>query len=277
MKSKINPSPALVVTADAQLSDCIQKMNQNHVGSILVVADGDSSDLIGIFTERDLLTRFDRVVDGQLWNQGIGEVMTSPVKTLDVSELDQVADFMLAHHFRHVPVTLKDEGSGSKILSGMISMRDVFRALVSGQSGEAPWWVKDAQADSGTGKAERKVNVFSRELNFSLFLSKVFNDFALGKVTRIDFSDRQTLRADLMIIDLDGLAASVWKQYLMRLNHDSEVDAVIVVFDPLLHTPEIADALEKIGQADKFSIFKKPIGLHQFFNLVNSVGRSSSK
>jgi CBS domain-containing protein len=115
----------LTCTADAKLTEAVQKMAKDNYGSILVV-DADKK-LLGIFTERDLL----RKVVGAgvpIGQQTIGEFMTKNVKVANLQ--DGVAESlrrMSQGRFRHLPVV--DE-SGRPI--GMVSQGD-FLALTWGE------------------------------------------------------------------------------------------------------------------------------------------------
>ncbi len=272
MASKITPSPALITREDTPLSECINLMNDNRAGSILVISAHGQADLVGIFTERDLLVKFSEIREKQLWEGPIRQVMTAPVKTLDASQLDQAAQFMLKHHFRHVPVTLTDAAQKRTILTGVISMRDVFKAFANESGGGASWLTRASRGDSGRDLAQRKVSIFSKDQNFSSFLKKMFTDFALGAVTLIEFAKASTLTADILILDLDGLEVAIWTQYLKKLNQDPTVKAAVVVFDPALQSAGVGEILEKIGQSGKFSIFRKPIDILTFFERLSNLG-----
>ena len=94
-----------------------QKMNDQHIGS-LVVLDGDN--VVGIFTERDVLTR---VVAAGFDPQKItlGEVMTTPIACcrLDTS-LEECRDVMTKKRIRHLPVVEENR------LLGIITSGDIM-------------------------------------------------------------------------------------------------------------------------------------------------------
>ncbi|WP_295400759.1 CBS domain-containing protein [uncultured Thiocystis sp.] len=92
-------------------------MAERRVGAIAVV---DRGDLVGLFTERDLLNRV--VALGR--DPGavtINEVMTHrPVTIREHQSLAEGLDIMFGHHFRHLPV-LDEAGA----LLGVLSCRDI--------------------------------------------------------------------------------------------------------------------------------------------------------
>lgn len=95
-----------------------RRMTDRNVGAVAVL-EGDS--LVGMFTERDLMTR--AVAQNlDLDNTGIGMVMTRELTTASPGE--SVADCLQKMHqlnCRHLPVV--DQGN----LVGMISLRDLLQ------------------------------------------------------------------------------------------------------------------------------------------------------
>ena len=70
----------------------IALMKEKKIGSVIVQRDGK---IIGIFTERDLLTRVDLTRPTGIISVGIGDVMTPLVITVDANqELVEVVKIM---------------------------------------------------------------------------------------------------------------------------------------------------------------------------------------
>jgi CBS domain-containing protein len=91
----------LTVTPESTVLDAARMMNQREVGSVLVMQDGN---LVGIFTERDLMRR---VVAKDLLpgNTLVGDVMTTSLVTCAPEA--KVADcntMMSERRIRHLPV-----------------------------------------------------------------------------------------------------------------------------------------------------------------------------
>ncbi len=107
----------LTTGPDATVLDAAVLMNEHKVGSLLVTESGR---VVGIFTERDVLTR---VVVGQRdpAMTKVGDVMTTEVVCCQPdSSLDEVRGVMKARRIRHLPVC--DE---QKQVSGLISIGDL--------------------------------------------------------------------------------------------------------------------------------------------------------
>jgi CBS domain-containing protein len=108
------------VLATSTVLDAVRAMNEVRVGSVLVM-DGD--DLVGIFTERDVLTR---VLDGGVdpATTPVSEVMTSEVVTVGPQlTVEEAMAVVTQERCRHLPV-MED----NKLL-GLVSAGDLTRRV----------------------------------------------------------------------------------------------------------------------------------------------------
>jgi CBS domain-containing protein len=103
------------------------QMDQNGVGAVLVVeGSGDMAELLGLFSERDLLHR---VVAAGLDPETtpIGSVMTKdPITVGPETHVRECAELIRERGFRHLPVVQ----DGKPI--GVLSVRDFQQYVVSG-------------------------------------------------------------------------------------------------------------------------------------------------
>lgn len=116
------------VASSATVAEAVRVMNQRQVGSVVVLEVGR---LVGIFTERDVLTR---VVGAgrQPANTCVADVMTHDVKTISPhTSVEEVMSLFTDRRCRHIPVV---DDSGTML--GLISIGDVMRWLVDAQSAE---------------------------------------------------------------------------------------------------------------------------------------------
>ncbi len=108
------------IAPTATVHDAVQQMIAAMIGSVLVVEEGN---LVGIFTERDVLVR---VVgpNRDPMTTPVSYVMThDPVTAESTTTVQEVIDLHSGKSFRHLPIV--DNGR----LVGMVSMRDVMRWL----------------------------------------------------------------------------------------------------------------------------------------------------
>jgi len=112
------------VSPQTTIGEAIAAMNQRRIGSILVM---DGERLVGIFTERDVLTR---VVPQQLdpRRTPVGEVMTrNPMTITPTRTVQEAMMIMTDSRKRHLPVV-----QGGKVV-GLVSIGDLTRWMVRDQ------------------------------------------------------------------------------------------------------------------------------------------------
>lgn len=108
------------VPPTATVLDAVRAMNEMRVGSVLVM-DGDR--LVGIFTERDVLTR---VLDGGIdaATTPVSEVMTTEVVTVGPEiTVEEAMAIVTQERCRHLPVLENDT------LLGLVSAGDLTRRV----------------------------------------------------------------------------------------------------------------------------------------------------
>lgn len=115
------------VTPEISVTECVKQMNDLRIGAMLVMEDDK---LVGIFTERDALTR---VLGAGLEPSytKVSAVMTSnPVCVTPLTPLDEAQTIVTNQRIRHLPV-IQD----GRVL-GMVSSGDLTKWLVRDQSRE---------------------------------------------------------------------------------------------------------------------------------------------
>ncbi len=112
----IEAKPPISLPADLTVRDAAKVMAEHRIGAVLVV---QANELVGIFTERDLVNR----VVARGLNPDITlliQVMTKAPETVAPDQsLADALDIMVEKGFRHLPVV-----SVSETL-GVLSMRDI--------------------------------------------------------------------------------------------------------------------------------------------------------
>jgi CBS domain-containing protein len=124
-------SRVVTIGAEATVYEATAKMNQHRIGALVVVSKDDPSQMLGIFTERDVLRR----VVAQLRYPDlvtVGEVMTTEVTTCGPdTDIAEAAAIMQEKRVRHLPI-LNDAGG----LQGLISIGDVNGWYVARQQAQ---------------------------------------------------------------------------------------------------------------------------------------------
>jgi CBS domain-containing protein len=119
--SRLNPTLPRQIEADRPVSEAVDLLRREQIGCLLIVRDGK---LVGIFTERDLLTRVLAV--GKPLTVVVEEVMTPDPVTVQPKDPIRVAvKRMQSGGYRHLPVV--DEESRPV---GTLSVKRVVHYLV---------------------------------------------------------------------------------------------------------------------------------------------------
>jgi CBS domain-containing protein len=110
------------------IREVVGAMSQSEVGAVAVI---EGRKVVGIFTERDLMTRvvIQRRDPGETT---IGDVMTSPALTVDRdATVEQAASVMRSKHVRHL-VVVDEDGD----LLGIVSLRQVLYHILDRLEGK---------------------------------------------------------------------------------------------------------------------------------------------
>ncbi|MFM9960967.1 MAG: cyclic nucleotide-binding/CBS domain-containing protein [Planctomycetaceae bacterium] len=110
----------ILVSATSTVADAVKSMNENHTGCVLVGSEGK---LIGIFTERDVLTKDFFRTDSH--TVAVESVMTKNPETLEADDSIAFAlNKMSVGGYRHIPIM-----QGGRPV-GVLSVRDIVDFLV---------------------------------------------------------------------------------------------------------------------------------------------------
>lgn len=117
----LNPSVPIALTPTATLQEAIRVMLDGNIGAVLVV--DPEGQLLGILSERDLLTKVAGLVDDYA-NRTVAEFMTPAPEVVQThAYLAFALHKMDTGGYRHLPVVLE----GRPV--GVISVRDMLRHI----------------------------------------------------------------------------------------------------------------------------------------------------
>ena len=114
------------VVPEATVLHAVEKMNQERIGAVLVCISGE---MVGIFTERDVLCRV--VGEGRdPASTRVVDVMTAEVVAVrSTTNIEEAMAVISERRFRHLPVV--DDGQ----LKGLVSSGDLTRRVSRDQEG----------------------------------------------------------------------------------------------------------------------------------------------
>ncbi|WP_375593629.1 CBS domain-containing protein [Algihabitans albus] len=128
MPDVISPGQQLSILAPSTtVKEAVQVMRDRHIGAVLVL---EEQRLVGIFTERDVLTKVVAEERDPAATQ-ISEVMTRDPDTVspDDAAIDAL-DRMSTRGYRHLPVV-----AGERVVA-IVSIRDLYAAVRRSLEGE---------------------------------------------------------------------------------------------------------------------------------------------
>lgn len=116
----LNHRPCLSVARDTSVQNAARMMKEHQTGAVLVVGDDDA--LLGICSERDIVTRV--VAEAGDPNQvTVREIMTTEPESLSEDKpFSHALHLMYEGRFRHVPVV---DAQGRAV--GILSPRDALQ------------------------------------------------------------------------------------------------------------------------------------------------------
>jgi CBS domain-containing protein len=109
----------VTIDPDASVLDAARLMNTHRIGAVVVATGVDRSNVVGILTERDVLTRV-VAEERDPRTTKVSDVMTSPViDCTPQADLNALRATMRQRRIRHMPVREGDT------LCGMVSIGDL--------------------------------------------------------------------------------------------------------------------------------------------------------
>ena len=115
------------VDPDVSVTECVRQMNEQQIGAMLVM---EEDQLLGIFTERDAITRVLGAGLEPSYTKVSAVMSHNPICVTPTTTLDETMAIVSNQRIRHLPVV-----QDGKVL-GMVSSGDLTHWLVEDRSGE---------------------------------------------------------------------------------------------------------------------------------------------
>ncbi|MGE4234372.1 MAG: cyclic nucleotide-binding/CBS domain-containing protein [Bacteriovoracia bacterium] len=262
---RIHAADALIVQETTPLLDCLRIMTARNVGALIVVGGTDRKTLVGIFTERDLLTKFEKVRKSDLETTPIKRLMTASPKTLDVKDLDKAPRLMLKNNFRHLILTYGSYPNQNKRshIAGIVSMRDFFQEYVHG---------KGLLLTSLDHKHREVALISNSKDSFHLFRA-IERKLPSMHLRVAAFEDKNWIDAlsdsDKAFIDLDLQDSSLWSRHFKTIfSTPSRPKTIVVLFNPQAYDYRTLRALQKIGDSEFLEMMEKPLSVSDVIQVI---------
>ncbi|MGE3262756.1 MAG: CBS domain-containing protein [Bacteriovoracia bacterium] len=260
--SKLLPSsPVCSVRADLPIGQCIALLRDKALGALIVVSDNSREEIVGIFTERDLVKNIELIRRGAFWDTPVRTVMTAAVHTISLDDLHRAPEIMAKHHIRHLPVTTVEKGK-TRIV-GILSMRDLFRIVMEELKYDlrklflpgAPAQKKKSIVGvfSSDPAVIKVVDAASKTTSRCLARAAQFKGGAAGLQSYFD-----SFRA--LLIDLDGMSSADLTELLSDCRSYT-ASQIFLVFNPATSSKLLRERLHKLSVGGHVSLIAKPIAL----------------
>jgi CBS domain-containing protein len=144
---RVKGSALYTASPDQPLAEAIAVMNDNDIGSLVVMEHGD---LVGMLTFREVIQAVVKNA-GSINGPRVRSVMDDcPLTCTTATEIDEVRRMMLERHARYMPVM------NQRTLMGVISFYDVAKAVVESQDFENRMlkaYIRDWPVEEGAAAA----------------------------------------------------------------------------------------------------------------------------
>ncbi len=115
------------IESSLTMLDAVKVMAEAHIGAVLLT---DNHKIVGIFTERDYLTKGE-LAGRVAKDTKLKDVMTPNMMTVSMdTSVEKCVALMKQYQIRHLPVVEHDQ------LVGLVSMRDVMAVVLENKQSE---------------------------------------------------------------------------------------------------------------------------------------------
>ena len=119
-------------TEEQNIFSVSKKMDENSIGSVIVVDNERDKRAVGIITERDVVRILGKLEPWRL-STPLSALMSKPLITIHSnSSLRDVIQTMYSKNIRRLPVISDKEKTGEIV--GIITDKDIFRVLMKNQN-----------------------------------------------------------------------------------------------------------------------------------------------
>ncbi len=270
-KSFLPKSPLVSVRADTSIGDCVRLLRDKSIGALVITSANVREDLIGIFTERDLVKNIELIHRGNFWDNPVRAIMTATLRTITVDQIKSAPKIMARYNIRHLPVV--SEEKGRKRVIGVISMRDLFRTVMEQFDFDLDKVFSGlpAQALVPPKRKNKLAGVFSSDPKFrelvdkSSKLTKHLIVKAMSLKADLENMDDYLARFEVLVVDLEDMSKVQVSKFLASVHASKTKNSIYLVFNPLTLAPEVNQMLHKLSERKEIHLLAKPMALGLFY------------
>lgn len=265
-KSLLPSSPVQSVRADTSIEACVRILRDQSIGALLITSDDSHEELVGIFTERDLVKHIEIIQHGDFWNRSVRTVMTSNIRTISIDKLNEAPKLMAKHHIRHLPIV--DTVKGKQKILGVLSMRDLFRLTMEEIDFDLEAFFDKPQ----TRKSSKPITmgIISKDKNLHELTehSVGVNQNITLKKTTVDSPLLGTPTLGALMLDIDGMTDHDWAEAVKKILSKKKDILILLAFNPVGMADKTRSYLHSLSDSKQITLLSKPVALGRLYEIL---------
>lgn len=256
-------TPVSILSIDETIEKAVNVMVNRQVGSVLV--KDKKGQLAGIFTERDLLNNFLKLLKANGSDKTLRTVMNSPVISVSPEDISLAPQIMSKHGIRHLPV-VKSRDKDTTVL-GILSMRDVLQTLTENHPSRLKLLFGGGKISTvAESLLPLDIALFFPSSSIKNLIESVFQKVCQLTLHEVTASAYQATGftpqsvPKLIIVECSE-QPMLWQDTILRLQEDYPRCFFILIIETPTLTADDLRVIQKLARKQNVEIYDKPVNV----------------
>lgn len=256
-------TPVSILSIDETIEKAVNVMVNRQVGSVLV--KDKKGQLAGIFTERDLLNNFLKLLKANGSGKTLRTVMNSPVISVSPEDISLAPQIMSKHGIRHLPV-VKSRDKDTTVL-GILSMRDVLQTLTENHPSRLKLLFGGGKISTvAESLLPLDIALFFPSSSIKNLIESVFQKVCQLTLHEVTASAYQATGftpqsvPKLIIVECSE-QPMLWQDTILRLQEDYPRCFFILIIETPTLTADDLRVIQKLARKQNVEIYDKPVNV----------------
>ena len=256
-------TPVSILSIDETIEKAVNVMVNRQVGSVLV--KDKKGQLAGIFTERDLLNNFLKLLKANGSDKTLRTVMNSPVISVSPEDISLAPQIMSTHGIRHLPV-VKGRDKETTVL-GILSMRDVLQTLTESHPSRLKLLFGGGKISTvAESLLPLDIALFFPSSSIKNLIESVFQKVCQLTLHEVTASAYQATGftpqsvPKLIIVECSE-QPMLWQDTILRLQEDYPSCFFILIIETPTLTADDLRVIQKLARKQNVEIYDKPVNV----------------
>lgn len=256
-------TPVSILSIDETIEKAVNVMVNRQVGSVLV--KDKKGQLAGIFTERDLLNNFLKLLKANGSDKTLRTVMNSPVISVSPEDISLAPQIMSKHGIRHLPV-VKSRDKETTVL-GILSMRDVLQTLTENHPSRLKLLFGGGKISTvAESLLPLDIALFFPSSSIKNLIESVFQKVCQLTLHEVTASAYQATGftpqsvPKLIIVECSE-QPMLWQDTILRLQEDYPSCFFILIIETPTLTADDLRVIQKLARKQNVEIYDKPVNV----------------